>query len=379
MFNPAPDLLTVSDITYRIKELLEYEPELQDIQIQGEVSNLTFHSSGHAYFTLKDEGAQLSCVLFRGHMNGQTRNVLKHGAKVILQGGISVYAQRGNYQLLVTGVKAYGLGDLYQQFIRLKEKLEHEGLFEAARKRSLPPFPRTIGVVTSPTGAVIQDILQTLARRYPCVNVVLAPAIVQGEQGAASVIRALHRLQKLSAVDVVIIARGGGSMEDLWCFNDEQLARVVYAYPLPVISAIGHETDFTILDFVADRRAATPTAAAENVVPDRRELLTLIQQMQAGIRTGVQYNLYNKMQLLDDLTGRLRLQRSHLFRNQRSELDLLRANLQQYNPRTFLEKGFSLVLKAGQTVTSAAQLKGGDKVEIIMNDGRLRSTIDSDD
>lgn len=376
MFNLFPDLLSVSDLTYQIKEILENEYALQEVRVQGEVSNLTIHSSGHAYFTLKDEEAQISCVLFRGNMTAEARNVLKHGAKLIVQGGVTVYAQRGNYQLLVYSVQAYGLGDLFQEFLFLKEKLQNEGLFDPVHKKELPLFPCHIGVVTSPTGAVIQDITQTLKRRYPCVNVVLSPAVVQGIQGATSVMSALHRLLRLSHIELIIIARGGGSMEDLWCFNSEELARAVFACPVPVISAIGHETDFTILDFVADIRAATPTAAAESAVPDRRELQALLQQMRAGIRTTIQYNLYSKMQMLDDISEKLRLQRQYLLQTKRNELQLLQANLQSYNPYTFLEKGYSLVLKDGKTVTSAQGLTSQDKIEIVMKDGRVRSTVD---
>lgn len=375
MFHLPTQLLTVSDLTYQIKEILESEYELQEVYLQGEVSNFTLHGSGHAYFTLKDEAAQINCVMFRGSIDGRVKSILKHGAKLIVQGSITVYAQRGNYQLLVTDVKSYGLGDLYQQFLKLKDKLQQEGLFDELHKKPLPLFPRTIGIITSPTGAVIQDIIQTIQRRYPCVNLVLSPAIVQGEQGAESVVAALYQLMSQPEIELIIIARGGGSMEDLWCFNSESLARAVFACRIPVISAIGHETDFTILDFVADVRAATPTAAAQLAVPDSVELTNLLLQMQVSIRTSIQYNLYNKMQWLDDISERIAMQREYLLQQKKSELQILQASLQQFNPKAFLEKGFSLVLKNGHVVKSITEVTVGDELEIVMKDGRIEVTV----
>ena len=365
------DLLTVSDLTYRIKEVLEYDDELQEIYIQGEVSNCTLHSSGHAYFTLKDEEAQISCVMFRGSMTAKTRELLKHGAKLIVKGSITVYAQRGNYQLLVQEVYASGIGDLYQQFLLLKDKLQAEGLFDEAYKKPLPLFPATIGVITSPTGAVIKDIMQTIRRRYPCVNLIIAPAIVQGEQAPASVMEALRVLGTQPEIELIIIARGGGSIEDLWCFNNESLARAVFACQIPVISAIGHETDFTILDFVADLRAATPTAAAEHAVPDQAEMAALLFQMKAGIHTAVRYSLYHHMQMLDDMAEKIHMQRRHVFAQTRSELHLLQATLEQYNPKAFLDKGFSLVLKNGKVVKSVQDVTSGDPLQVLLKDGQI--------
>jgi exodeoxyribonuclease VII large subunit len=376
MFSPSIDLLTVSDLTYRIKEILEYEPELQEVSLLGEVSNCTLHSSGHAYFTLKDEFSQISCVMFRGSITGKTKEILKHGAKIVIKANVTVYPQRGNYQLLVQEVQAYGLGDLYQQFLMLKEKLQAEGLFEESLKKELPLYPGTIGVITSPTGAVIKDILHTIGRRYPCVNLVISPAIVQGEQGAASVIAALQLLCKQPGIDLIIIARGGGSIEDLWCFNDESLAKAVFDCPIPVISAIGHETDFTILDFVADLRAATPTAAAEHAVPDKAELLNYLLQMRASIRTAVQYNLYNRAQQLDDMAEKTSMQWNYLLAQKKSELAVLAATLQQYNPRSYLDRGFSLALKKGKIVKSIEEVSTGDILEIVLKDGTVKTVVE---
>jgi exodeoxyribonuclease VII large subunit len=375
VFNVPTDLLTVSDLTYRIKEVLEYEPELQDVTVRGEISNCTLHGSGHAYFTLKDEDAQLSCVMFKRYAETCSRSIFKHGTRVVAEGSVTVYPQRGNYQLLVTGLRADGEGDLYREFLRRKEMLLAEGLFEAAGKKPLPPYPRTVGVITSPTGAVIQDILRTLQRRFPCAEVVLAPSLVQGEAAPASVIGALEGLVRRGGVDLVIIARGGGSSEDLWCFNDESLARAVHACPLPVVSAIGHETDFTILDFVADVRAATPTAAAELVAPDRADLLAVLAGTRQALLTHLKYRLYNGLQQLDDLDDRINWQKKLLVERQKNQLDLLAATLRQHDPRLFLEKGFSMTLRNGKVVRSAADARPGDVLETILADGRIRSVV----
>lgn len=375
MFNVPTDLLTVSDLTCRIKEVLEYEPELQDVTVRGEISNCTLHGSGHAYFTLKDEDAQLSCVMFRRYAETCNRSVFKHGTRVVAQGSVTVYPQRGNYQLMVTGLRADGEGDLYGEFLRRKEKLLAEGLFDPTHKKPLPPYPRTVGVITSPTGAVIQDVLRTLQRRFPAADVLLAPSLVQGEAAPASVMLALEGLVRRGGVDLVIIARGGGSAEDLWCFNDESLARAVFACPLPVVSAIGHETDFTILDFVADVRAATPTAAAELAAPDRLDLLAALAGARQGMLTHLKYRLYNGLQQLDDLGDRINWQKKLLIERQHSQLDLLAATLRQHDPRLFLEKGFSMTLRNGKTVRSAADARPGDVLETVLADGRIRSVV----
>lgn len=376
MFYPSVDLLTVSDLTYRIKEILEYEPELQEVSLQGEVSNCTLHSSGHAYFTLKDEFSQISCVMFKGSITGKTKEVLKHGARIVVKANVTVYPQRGNYQLLVQEVQAYGLGNLYQQFLMLKEKLQAEGLFDESHKKEIPAYPCTIGIITSPTGAVIKDILHTVQRRYPCVNLVLSPAIVQGEQGASSVMAALQLLCNQPGIDLIIIARGGGSIEDLWCFNDEALAKAVFNCKIPIISAIGHETDFTILDFVADLRAATPTAAAEHAVPDKAELLNYLLQIRANIRTALQYNLYNRAQQLDDMAEKTSMQWNYLLAQKKSELAVLAATLQQYNPISYLDRGFSLALKDGKVVKSVSEVASGDLLEVVLKDGTIRTVVE---
>jgi exodeoxyribonuclease VII large subunit len=264
------EILSISQLNRYMKQLLERDQILHDIWVRGEISNFTHHSSGHMYFTLKDSESRVKAVMFAGS-NRFLKFIPKNGTKVIARGSISVFERDGAYQLYVREMQPDGLGSLYLAYEQLKEKLEKEGLFAPERKRPLPRFPRTVGVVTSPTGAAIRDILTTLRRRYPQANVVLAPAIVQGVEAPPSIIAAIERINRHEEVDVLIVGRGGGSIEELWAFNDEGVVRAIYASRIPVISAVGHETDFTLADFVADVRAATPTAAAELAVPHHAE------------------------------------------------------------------------------------------------------------
>ena len=369
------DVIAVSDLTYVIKAILEDEPALQDVLVEGEVSNLTLHSSGHAYFTLKDEASQVSCVMFRGQITPRNRPLLKAGAKLVVEASVTVYAGRGQYQLQVSGIRAVGIGDLFQQFQLLKEKLQREGLFDGELKKPLPVFPQRIGIVTSPTGAVIQDMVRVFERRFPCVEIVLSPTLVQGDAAAASIVKALQRLVDEPDMDVIIIARGGGSAENLWAFNDESLARAVFACPVPVISAIGHETDFTILDFVADVRAATPTAAAELATPDRDELLSVLDGTKAYFLELLQNQIREHEQFLDDYSERLAWHATSIFQNRQTSLDLLEARLQALDPRAFLERGFSITLKDGRKIVSSAELKPGDLIETVLKDGRVQSLV----
>ncbi|QMV44254.1 exodeoxyribonuclease VII large subunit [Cohnella cholangitidis] len=263
--------LSIRDINRLIKMKLEGDSGLQDIWLRGEISNFTFHSSGHMYFTLKDEGARLKCIMFASH-NARLPFAPKDGMKVLARGGISVYERDGQYQFYATAMQPDGIGSLYLAFEQLKKKLEAEGLFQDRLKRALPRYPRTVGVITSPTGAAVRDILITLERRNPGVHVLLYPVAVQGTSAAPSIVKAIKAMNALGEADVLIVGRGGGSLEELWAFNEEAVARAIRASGIPVISAVGHETDFTISDFAADLRAATPTAAAELAVVHCGEL-----------------------------------------------------------------------------------------------------------
>jgi exodeoxyribonuclease VII large subunit len=294
---------TVSELVMRIKETLE--DRFPAVWVEGEISNLRTPSSGHAYFTLKDDGAQLRCVLFRG----RGRRVAfqpEDGMQVLAFGGLDVYAARGEYQLIVELLEPKGVGALQLAFEQLKRKLEAEGLFEAGRKRALPPFPRTIGIVTSPTGAAIRDMLHVIGRRFADLRVLITPVRVQGEEAPGEIVRALRDLQEVADLDVVIVGRGGGSIEDLWAFNDERVARAISACRVPVISAVGHETDFTIADFVADLRAPTPSAAAEVVVREKLHVVRALCDLYDALKQAMASRLGRERARVDTL-GRRRV------------------------------------------------------------------------
>ncbi|HNB51361.1 MAG TPA: exodeoxyribonuclease VII large subunit, partial [Anaerolineales bacterium] len=269
LFPPdAPPTWSVTDLTRYMREMMESDHNLRDIWISGEISNVSTPKSGHLYFTLKDANASLKCVMWKPQVM-RLRFLPREGDAIEVHGAISVYEQAGQYQLYADVIRQTGEGVLYQEFMRLKARLEMEGLFDESRKRPLPAWPRRIGLITSPTGAALQDMLNTLRRRFPLVEVILAPTAVQGVEAPPGIVRCLRTLNQWTpAPDLIIVARGGGSIEDLWCFNDETVVRAVAASAIPVISGVGHETDFTLTDFAADLRAPTPTAAAELATPN---------------------------------------------------------------------------------------------------------------
>jgi exodeoxyribonuclease VII large subunit len=275
----------VSELTQYIKELLEDDPPLQDVWLSGEISNFSRSAAGHIYFTLKDAGAALSCVMWRSVATGLTWRP-KQGDAALAHGHISLYSVRGTYQLYVDQLKPAGLGDLHAQYEELKDRLRNEGLFDDERKQRLPSFPKAIGIVTSPGAAALRDVLNVLRRRYPLVQVVLAPTLVQGAQAPPQIVAALQSLDTRDDIDVILVVRGGGSLEELWAFNDERVARAIADCRHPVVSGVGHETDFTIADFVADRRAPTPSVAAELVVPDQAELRQSIGSRASQLASG---------------------------------------------------------------------------------------------
>ena len=264
-------VLSVKDLNRYIRMKMEGDSRLSDVWIRGEISNFTHHSSGHMYFTLKDEGSRIRAIMFATH-NQRLPFIPKEGSRVIARGNVSVYERDGQYQFYAVQMQPDGIGSLYLAYEQLKSKLEEEGLFAAERKRPLPRYPKTIGVITSPTGAAVRDIMITIRRRYPQARAILYPVLVQGKGAAPSIVKAIRTMNDMAEADVLIVGRGGGSLEELWAFNEEIVARAIYQSDIPVISAVGHETDFTIADFVADLRAATPTAAAELAVPSSAEL-----------------------------------------------------------------------------------------------------------
>lgn len=306
-------ILSVKELTRYLKMKLEGDELLQDVWVRGEISNFTHHSSGHMYFTLKDADSRIKCIMFASQ-NQKLAFLPREGTKVIAGGYISVYERDGQYQLYVMQMQPDGIGTLYLAYEQLKKRLEAEGLFAAEHKKTIPRFPKAIGVITSPTGAAIRDILITLKRRHPSLPVIVFPVLVQGTQAAASIARAIETMNKMSEVDLLIVGRGGGSLEELWAFNEEAVARSIFASQIPVISAVGHETDFTIADFVADLRAPTPTAAAELAVPHHAELKQQIHHL----RQRLKQSLYGQWQRKRDRHERLR--RSPVLRQPRKYL-----------------------------------------------------------
>lgn len=296
-----PRIFSVKELNRYIRMKLESDSLLGDVWLRGEISNFTHHSSGHMYFTLKESDSRLKCIMFASH-NQRLPFIPREGSKVLARGNVSVYERDGNYQFYVTSMQPDGIGSLYLAYEQLKGKLASEGLFDEARKRPIPFMPRAIGVITSPTGAAVRDIITTLERRYPSIQVYIYPVLVQGAQAAPSIVKAIEAMNRFGETDVLIIGRGGGSLEELWAFNEESVARSISASRIPVISAVGHETDFTIADFVADLRAATPTAAAELAVPHIAELRQQLQRKRQRLEQAVRMNIYEKKEQL----GRVR-------------------------------------------------------------------------
>jgi len=388
-----PPVWGVSDLNRHIRILLEADPDLQDLWVQGEVSNFSRPRSGHWYFTLKDAGAALRCVMWRNAARRQPY-IPQDGEAVEVHGGVSVYESGGVYQLYADEIRPAGRGGLYEQFLRLKARLEAEGLFDPQRKRPVPRWPQRVGIVTSATGAALRDMLHTLKRRYPLVEVLLAPAAVQGEAAPAGIVRALERLQGLQPPpDVILVARGGGSIEDLWAFNDERVVRAVAACRVPVISGVGHETDFTLTDFAADLRAPTPTAAAELAVPDQRELRAALDELrrrlyaltraQAALRRGALQQIAARLeqasplrfirtqqQRVDELSERLTLLTRHRLALERAAVENAALRLRTLDPQNVLRRGYALVTDSrGALVRSAGQPRPGERLHIRLHDG----------
>ncbi|MDP4156019.1 MAG: exodeoxyribonuclease VII large subunit [Bacillota bacterium] len=302
-----PKYLSVYALTKYIKRKFDYDPHLQDIYVKGEISNFKRHSSGHMYFTIKDEKARILAVMFSS-FSRTLKFIPENGMKIIVRGEISVYEPSGQYQIYVKEMRPEGIGELFLAYEQLKQRLEAEGLFAIEKKKPIPLFPKTVGVITSPTGAAIRDILTTIKRRFPIANILVFPALVQGENAAPSIAKAIEKANQLSEIDVLIVGRGGGSIEELWAFNEELVARAIFTSTIPIISAVGHETDFTIADFVADLRAPTPTGAAELAVPHIDELLERVLQRQTRLVRAVKERLRFENEHLN------RLKKSYAFR-----------------------------------------------------------------
>jgi len=365
---------TVAQITGYLRDILESDGVLADIWISGEVSNLSESSAGHLYFTLKDEASQMRCILF----NRKRLSVeMENGIAVVAHGRISIYEVSGAVQLYVDMIQPTGVGILHMEFERLKAKLAEEGLFEPSRKRPLPAFPERIGIVTSPGGAVLHDITNIISRRYPLVELVLAPTTVQGESAIPGIINALNALNDRGDIDVIIIARGGGSIEDLWAFNDEKVARAIYFSKAPVISGVGHDTDFTIADFVADKRAPTPSAAAELAVPQGSELELRIQNFVTAMITTLAGRIEQNRQHVDDLADTISTQVKNAVSISQERVRGQELKLYSLSPIDTLQRGYALVQHSatGELVSQISQVERGDMIKVQVSDGQFNSRV----
>ena len=393
-------IFSVTELTRTIKGVIDTLPS---VSVRGEISNFKRHTSGHLYFTLKDEATQIQAVIWRNRAaalcidtEGDIR--LGDGMKVIATGKVTVYEARGQYQIDVFGIIDAGIGELQLAFEQLKRKLDREGLFDPAHRKPLPEFPKRIGIVTSPTGAAIHDLMNILSRRYPCVEVLLYPVKVQGEGAAEEIVQAINGFNEFGNIDVMIVGRGGGSIEDLWAFNEEIVARAIYNSKIPVISAVGHEIDFTIADFVADRRAPTPSAAAEIVVPDRRELIEYIRnfcynneklvrnfitsrkEQISSIVGSYAFNLPRNMiqqqsQRLDDLQRSLQQMVIHTISIRNEKYNSLKHRILALNPESILKRGYAIVRRDGSVIGNVRALRPKDTVDLHFHDGNASAEI----
>ena len=389
--------LTVSQLNEYVRRMFQMDPMLRAIELKGEISNLKFHQSGALFFTMKDENASISCVMYSGNVDGLQAMPFE-GMRAVASGSVALYVRGGQCQFVVKRMRAQGVGVLYERLQMLKEKLGREGLFEPERKRALPPYPDTIGVVSSPTGAVIHDILNVSLRRNPDAHILLCPVRVQGIGADEEVVEAIHLLERLEHVSVIIVARGGGSMEDLWTFNEERVVRAVAMCKKPIVSAVGHETDVTLCDLAADLRAPTPSAAAECVVPVRDEMLNKIEimrrQMQESARNAVAER-QNALKLAQiklsanhpSLTIRRQEERlaqrmdallraaERQIQNRQTRLETQMAALELLSPYAALKRGYAIVQNAGRAISKAGGLCVGDEVTVRFADGVIHAEV----
>lgn len=394
----APTRLTVTDITRYLRQVLESDEILRDVWVRGEISNLSRPASGHIYFTLKDENAALRCVMWKT-MAGRLRLEMRNGLEVDVHGSFGLYERDGIYQLYADSIRQTGEGALYQEFLRVKASLEAEGLFDEERKRPLPEMPTCIGIVTSPTGAALQDVLNTLRQRYRLAEIVLSPTTVQGDEAPRQIMRAIENLNEMVHPDVILVVRGGGSLEDLWAFNDEDVVRAIANSEVPIVTGIGHETDFTLSDFAADLRAPTPTGAAVLATPDSAEiagglaeinriLASSLEDLVLGLRVNLENNknllrrsspgwmVSNARQRLDEQSGRLIQSLTHQQAMKKSSTSGLSGKLASLNPMAVLERGYAVVFHPdGQVVRSVNQIETGLEIQVKVSDGKFTAQV----
>ena len=394
-------ILSVANVNSYIKQLMDRDFILKNLWVQGEISNYKAHSSGHLYFTLKDGSSAISCVMFRSYVQ-TLESPLKNGSKVLVNGSVSVYERSGQYQIYVKQIKEDGVGKLYQAYEKLKKQLASEGLFEEEVKKPIPPYVKTVGVVTSSTGAAIRDIVQVANRRNPYVQLRLYPSLVQGPDAAVNIVKAINYFNLESdQVDVLIVGRGGGSIEDLWPFNEEIVARAIATSEIPIISAVGHETDFTIADFVADHRAPTPSAASEIAVYDYGVVMHKLGQYENQLKQWLDLQLVNKKKVLSELTLRLKHQHprdkferkyqyiaeledklnlylKRLLTAKKQRLALVSTKLEGLSPTARLKNGYAYISDGQHNkIDSVKSLRVGDGFMLTLSDGQIHGTVDA--
>ena len=396
---PTRTVHSVSEITNFLKKLIEQHPQFKNVWVQGEVSNYSRSGAGHIYFTLKDANSQISVAFFRNNAS-RLKFLPKDGEEVIVQGQLSLYSTRGQYQIIANTLEPVGIGALQRSFEELKLRLADEGLFDSIHKKPLPKFPKKIGVITSATGAAFQDICKQLHKRYPLAEVLLHPTLVQGDGAVEGVANALQVMNMRDDIDVLIVGRGGGSIEDLWAFNEERVARAIFASTIPVVSAVGHETDYTISDMVADHRAPTPSAAIEHIVPDQDELFAQLDGYDAWLRTTIQNQLnghetriqeletrlaptqrkdaiYQLYQTVDTLDAACRNAARRSLTDSENRLHTLAQRLDALSPLATLKRGYSISRKTdGEVLTTAEQVSVGDRIEVQLAQGHLACRVE---
>lgn len=392
--------LTVTLVNSYVKKMLDNDIILNNLKIKGEVSNFKKHSSGHLYFSLKDDSSKINCVMFKDYASLLDIN-MEDGLMVEIKGKIKVYQKEGSYQLYCEEIKKQGVGELYLAFLKLKETLEKEGLFKLEHKKPLPLYPKKIGVITSPTGAAIKDVINVAKRRNPYIDIIIYPALVQGIGSSSNVIRGIEYLEKDKKVEVIIIARGGGSIEELWSFNDEALARRIYESKTPIVTGVGHETDYTIVDFVSDLRAPTPSAAAEIVFKNHSEIKKEVNYNYNRLQKSMEDNLLrkkNEVNLLKNtiefnspmtyilnehkkieiINDRLNISMKKKVSEEKNKLGYMLELLNSRNPLNILNKGYTLVKdESGKIVKDSKKLSGEQQIEIKFRDGSLKAKIES--
>ena len=388
--------LDISEVNSYIKRILTNDPILYNLRVKGEISNFKVHSSGNVYLSLKDEKSKLNCIIFKSNYDKSLN--LDNGVKIIASGYISVYERDGAYQLYINEVEIEGIGNLYIEFNKLKEKLKKEGLFDTKYKKEIPKMPRSIGVITSPTGAVIRDIINVTKRRFPKVDIKLYPVNVQGDKSASDICEGIEFFNRMENVDTIIVGRGGGSLEELWSFNEEIVAREIFKSKIPIISAVGHETDFTICDFVSDMRAPTPSAAAEIATPDLSEIYyklnTIRNRMNRSLNNQVildneklnntfdkinnymkNYIVRDKVIQLDQIYDKIKLRLEQKLETSKEKLSKKAALLHNLSPLATISRGYSIVEKNGQVINSIEEVNITDDINITLTDGSLECNV----